>query len=650
MATMEDILKLLVEQQRQIVELLKDRQSPGGSGPGHSVAPSAMPTFPAFDSTSELWKDYLARFQTFSKANAIPEDRLPQVFLTNQTANTYKLLSTLSGQETPPKDVNGLSMEDISKFMETQFDPKRFIVRERFKFWSEMRRKPGETVQELAARIRQDAARCDFPSISDPQDEAMRTRFICSISNEAVLKAIFKIPDNELTFSKAIQIALETEDAAKVAKETCYGSHEDPVHKIRSKNKKPSHHTGKERRHHSQSDDSSSDSETDSQAPTKPCHRCGFSDHSPEDCPHKKAVCNHCGIQGHIQRACQKKKRLQRRSKTNYIQDSDAEQVNTIRRVGQEPLRKEIIVEGRTVKMEIDTGSADQFIDQSIWILLGRPRLYRPNRTYIAGNSKIPVIGRFFGSLSLAHTMASKQLEIQVTTVPRLNILGRSGIRQLKIDVTRMLQSEVQEVEEKDSDSDISAQRQASRHSGRLQATPYSGRPQATPYSGRPQATPYSGRPQAIPYSGRPQAIPYSGRSQTNTHGKRFRHTTPDDGQDSRYRHPDTGRSRTWKRHSGRVASGTDSKDIRFGPARPQLMGRCYGPRLDAPTRPERSSTVSILGAPPSLEVSRKALLPDGIDTSVGWNVPEGSMDRSARRSLAADKDSSFEYLCCGTF
>ena len=68
--------------------------------------------------------------------------------------------------------------------MTDQFDPNHFVVRERFKFWSEMKRRPGETIQELAARIRQDASTCDFPSITDPLDEALRTRFICSVSNE----------------------------------------------------------------------------------------------------------------------------------------------------------------------------------------------------------------------------------------------------------------------------------------------------------------------------------------------------------------------------------------------------------------------------------------------------------------------------------
>ena len=67
-----------------------------------------------------------------------------------------------------------------------------------------MQRKPGETVTEFKRRVQQDAAKCDFDAIKDRQDEAMQTRFICSIRNEAVLKAIFKVSDEELTFSKAL--------------------------------------------------------------------------------------------------------------------------------------------------------------------------------------------------------------------------------------------------------------------------------------------------------------------------------------------------------------------------------------------------------------------------------------------------------------
>ena len=56
-------------------------------------------------------------------------------------------------------------MTEIETYMKHQFDLKQYVVWERFKFWSEMQRKPGEWVLELAARIRQAAATCNFTAI-----------------------------------------------------------------------------------------------------------------------------------------------------------------------------------------------------------------------------------------------------------------------------------------------------------------------------------------------------------------------------------------------------------------------------------------------------------------------------------------------------
>ena len=109
-------------------------------------------------------------------------------------------------------------MEQVTINMKKQFDPKRFVMRERFRFWNEKKKRLGESIQELATFIRQAAATCDFSSITDPLDEALQIRFICSINNETVLKALFKINADELTFTRAIEVATETEYAAKVAK------------------------------------------------------------------------------------------------------------------------------------------------------------------------------------------------------------------------------------------------------------------------------------------------------------------------------------------------------------------------------------------------------------------------------------------------
>ena len=87
--------------------------------------------------------------------------------------------------------------------MGEQYDTNRFVIRERYKFCADLKGRLGELIQELASRIWHDAVTCDFQSIKDPLDEAMRTRFIWSVDNEEDLKALFKLWDDELTFARA---------------------------------------------------------------------------------------------------------------------------------------------------------------------------------------------------------------------------------------------------------------------------------------------------------------------------------------------------------------------------------------------------------------------------------------------------------------
>ena len=193
---------------------MEDTRKAGGTmAPQHQTPP-----FPAFDSTAELWKDYLLRFETFVNANSVPAEKKALVFLTNQTSGTYKLITNYASQQDVPTTANAMKFSDITGFMSSHYDPTQFTVRERYKFWSTIKRKPGETPTELAARVQQMATTCDFPAIKNPLDEAMRTCFICAINNEAILKSVFREKEEKLTFAKAVEIVTEVEEAAKTAK------------------------------------------------------------------------------------------------------------------------------------------------------------------------------------------------------------------------------------------------------------------------------------------------------------------------------------------------------------------------------------------------------------------------------------------------
>ena len=103
------------EQMSMLQEQLKILQS-SLNNPRENV-PTPMASFQPFDSTSELWTDYLARFRTFVTAYSIPDNKQAQIFLTNQSNSVYKMLAA---QQQPVKSIHELTMNDIQTFMAEQ--------------------------------------------------------------------------------------------------------------------------------------------------------------------------------------------------------------------------------------------------------------------------------------------------------------------------------------------------------------------------------------------------------------------------------------------------------------------------------------------------------------------------------------------------
>ena len=392
------------EQMSMLQEQLKILQS-SLNKPRENV-PTPMASFQPFDSTSELWTDYLARFRTFITANSIPDNKQAQIFLTNQSNSVYKMLSNLEAQQQPIKSIHELTLNDIQTFMAEQFDPKRFVVRERFKFWSDMKRKPGETIPELASRIRQDAATCDFQSIKDPLDEALRTKFICSVDNEAVLKTLFKLKDDELKFSNAIRVAQEVEEAAKVAKETIHGQPSTSVQKV----------------YHAKSKTSKT------QEQKTACFRCGNSGHFSKACPHIKAICSFCKKTGHLQSVCMS--RLRDNSKLVKQQMKLVHKVQC----SVSPIYQTIRLNDHRIKFEIDSGASDTFCCEATWQTLGKPTLKPVTIQYqVAEGSPLPVVGQFQSTASIDGKSYDVTFPVIVTKVPNLNLLGRLAMMKLKL-------------------------------------------------------------------------------------------------------------------------------------------------------------------------------------------------------------------------
>jgi hypothetical protein len=112
------------------------------------------------------------------------------------------------------------------------------------------------------------------------------------------------------------------------------------------------------------------------QKPDLKCYRCGKEGHSPQDCHFKDANCRKCGKTGLIKRICRGKKVSnpgQRSKKAYFLTDDDDDyianmEINELNDNPKEIIWIEPTVNGKHLKMELDTGSARSVISREDFV------------------------------------------------------------------------------------------------------------------------------------------------------------------------------------------------------------------------------------------------------------------------------------------
>ena len=177
---------------------------------------------------------------------------------------------------------------------------------------------------------------------------------------------------------------METEDAARVVKETVYGSKTWPLNKVHQNKKKDP------QQNHQQSH--SKDQQK--------CYRCGKA-HKALDCPYKDAKCHFCDKKGHLKAVCQKKQRQEqgRSSHNPLTRITKAELVKTIlSEVSQDTPRLDVpvTIQGCQFTMELNTATTGNFVSLPVWKQLGKPKLDDIRHRYeCASKHNLPVLGTF---------------------------------------------------------------------------------------------------------------------------------------------------------------------------------------------------------------------------------------------------------------
>ncbi|XP_034549867.1 uncharacterized protein K02A2.6-like [Notolabrus celidotus] len=368
----------------------------------------------------EDWTEYEERLGHFFSANGITEEaKRRSILLSACGAKTYKLIRNLA----TPRKPGDIPYDELVQLVGNHHNPRPSEILQRFKFHSHFR-KPGQSVANFVAELRQLSEHCHFGAVLD---DMLRDRLVCGISNDAIQRRLLgETPP--LTFKKALEISQGMEMAANDTKDIQkghVGSQSAAVHHIR---KEPGKY-----------------------AKRVECFRCGGA-HYANDCKFKEAVCHACNKKGHLAKKCRSSKGKSRpgqgkapqaQAATHHLEGDIEDAVCSYNMFGvetdeepPEPYYATITVEGQDIKFEIDSGATASVISEETYrktwgsnlppISKSKIRL----RTYTG--QPIPHLGVLYVDIAAEGQKARARLVIAEGRGPSL--LGRDILRKIRLN------------------------------------------------------------------------------------------------------------------------------------------------------------------------------------------------------------------------
>jgi hypothetical protein len=230
----------------------------------------------AFDEANEEWGTYRERVEQYFLANEIEEDKQVSAIL-SLMEDIWPFTKLVFTSKTIPEDLHR-----IVKILQEHLSPKPLVIAERFQFRKRSQLE-GESISSFLASLKKLSEYCEFGT---NLNDSLRDRFVCGLSNELIQKRL--LSEADLSLSKASEIALAMETAAKDSQELQGKPESTEVNKLHP-------------------DKNKTEQVTQQKCPEKPktpCYRCGAESHNSSECRFKNENCRKCGKRGHIQRVC----------------------------------------------------------------------------------------------------------------------------------------------------------------------------------------------------------------------------------------------------------------------------------------------------------------------------------------------------------
>ena len=400
----------------------------------------------AFDMGSgEDFIEYSERFGMYLLANSITDGNIKRaVFLATIGGPAYKLLRSLLGET-----VKTATYDELVKALQEHLQPEPNMIAERFRFFKRDR-KQGESVNDYVAELRRLSEHCVFgPTLND----YLRDRFVCGLGSESIQQKLLTVKD--LTLDKALDIARGYESASRDAKLIRAGGGGGGVGAVTVHQAEPAEGENVYRLQPHQQQQKKQPNKR--QGDTRECYRCGNAGHLAATCPYSTYSCRRCNKVGHLEKRCHMKMPTPAaQSKPAAIRkvcachtfqencgnvEGEVDQFSLDplnlfvleKQVAAEPVMVEVLMNGRSVRMEVDTGAAVSVMSLSNYDRVRNDQQLKKSDLRLKTYTGEIVRPCGVGEVSVEYQKQKRNLPITVVEGNVPNLLGRDWLSQLKL-------------------------------------------------------------------------------------------------------------------------------------------------------------------------------------------------------------------------
>ena len=421
------------------------------------------------------FEDYLDRIDYFIHANKITDAaRKRFILLSILHSSYYKTLKSLVYPENP----RNCAYDDLIEHLRNHYCPAPTPVMSRWKF-NRRSQLPEESVAQFVAALRKIAENCNF---GVTLNDMLRDRLQQGVRNKLIQQTILDQEDQDFGAVYKKAVSMET-----TAKEMKMLSSPEEEKQLNSKPRPSSSASSQQdevqatsassdvnrmqfRKNYNQRKPSriprpkpnyfNSHSRQTNNSKFKPrgerqesysssfksqsqelCFRCKKGYHNPNKCWHKKARCKFCRRYGHIEDACFQKEKTKK--STHNIQNDDYDdsgdeydyEVFSLHqnRSGSyvPPLKEVMNVNGVSIEMEIDTGSSNSIICETVYSKYFKNIPIEPVTSTLSvyNQTKLELLGK------ISVTVNGKAgLSLLVVKDSGPNLIGRDWLACIKLD------------------------------------------------------------------------------------------------------------------------------------------------------------------------------------------------------------------------